>query len=131
MPCGESDTGECELGTQTCDSAGSWGDCEGDQGPDTEICDGKDNDCDNHVDESNGSDEIDNPSDDVHLICPRGDDAPEPPGQSDDPPPMNDAPDDDSPDGQVSGCSTSGGNGGGYASLLILALLGSRRRRRK
>jgi hypothetical protein len=37
--------GLCKAGTQTC-SAGMWGDCIGDVGPTTEVCDNKDNDCD-------------------------------------------------------------------------------------
>ncbi|MCK5283088.1 MAG: hypothetical protein KAK00_06780 [Nanoarchaeota archaeon] len=48
-PCG-SDVGECETGTQTCNS-GSWGACIGEAGPTTEICDGLDNNCNNETDE--------------------------------------------------------------------------------
>jgi MYXO-CTERM domain-containing protein len=131
MPCGDSDIGECARGTQTCDSGGSWGDCVGDQGPETEICDGKDNDCDNNVDESNGSGELDSSDDVGGVICPLGDDAPEDPSQSDDPPPSNDFPDENGSGGVVSGCSTSGGSGSGFgfAWLLLLGLVRLRRRR--
>lgn len=46
--CG-SNIGECKLGTQTC-SNGQWGACTGSTSPLTETCDGKDNDCDEIVD---------------------------------------------------------------------------------
>jgi len=45
------DVGQCELGTQTCDANGQWSACEGDVGPEAEICDGLDNDCDGGEDE--------------------------------------------------------------------------------
>lgn len=131
IECGESDVGECNFGTQTCDSNGNWGACEGDQGPVLEICDDLDNDCDGEVDESNGLEEAEGP-DDVTVICPIGDDRPEPPGQSDDPPPAP-APDGDNPSGGVvSGCSTSGNSqtGGWLALLGLIGLVGTRRRRR-
>ena len=48
-PCG-TDTGECEKGWQYC-ILGNWGECEGEDGPEEEICDGYDNDCDNIIDE--------------------------------------------------------------------------------
>lgn len=47
--CG-TDLGECVAGTQTCYSYG-WGACVGEVVAKTEICDGKDNDCDGSVDE--------------------------------------------------------------------------------
>lgn len=47
--CG-SDVGECEFGTQTCVN-GVWSECEGGQGPEEEVCDGVDNNCDGSVDE--------------------------------------------------------------------------------
>ncbi len=46
-PCG-SDVGECEPGAMAC-LGGVWS-CEGGVLPDTEICDGKDTDCDGEVD---------------------------------------------------------------------------------
>ena len=54
--CGDTDVGECEYGTQTrtCNSQGQWGSygsCVGAVYPTTEICDGKDNDCDSSIDE--------------------------------------------------------------------------------
>ncbi len=50
-PCGTTDTGECEYGTQTCIN-GNWSECAGATEPSEEICDGKDNDCDGQVDEN-------------------------------------------------------------------------------
>ena len=43
------DIGECAYGTQTC-SGNAWGSCSGAVYPNTEICDGKDNDCDGSTD---------------------------------------------------------------------------------
>ncbi|MBN1771175.1 MAG: hypothetical protein JXB32_07950, partial [Deltaproteobacteria bacterium] len=48
--CG-SDVGECSTGTNRC-VAGAWV-CEGEVGPETEICDLLDNDCDTATDEGN------------------------------------------------------------------------------
>ena len=48
--CGET-KGECAAGSQTCE-AGTWGACTGGVGPVTEVCDGKDNDCDDVIDNS-------------------------------------------------------------------------------
>ena len=49
--CGASDVGVCQKGTQTCDSNSQWGSCQGEVKSSTEICDGKDNDCDGKTDE--------------------------------------------------------------------------------
>jgi len=54
--CGSND-GECIEGRQECLS-GVWGQCVGAKGPATEICDGKDNDCDNITDNVNGGNSI-------------------------------------------------------------------------
>jgi hypothetical protein len=50
--------GPCRLGIRTCLAVqtggawvGQWGACVGDKGPDKEICDGQDNDCDGTADE--------------------------------------------------------------------------------
>ncbi len=42
--------GECKAGVQTCDSQGKWSACQGEVKPETERCDGKDNDCDGNTD---------------------------------------------------------------------------------
>ena len=49
--CGASDVGECQRGTQTCDSNSKWGACQGEVKAGKEICDGKDNNCDGKTDE--------------------------------------------------------------------------------
>jgi hypothetical protein len=43
--------GECSLGTTTCEE-GVWGECEGAQGPLTEVCNDLDDDCDGDIDEN-------------------------------------------------------------------------------
>ncbi len=53
-PCGTSDEGACQAGTQTCES-GSWGVCVRVVGPTEEICDGLDNDCNGSTDEGLGT----------------------------------------------------------------------------
>jgi len=47
--CGTTDVGECQYGVETC-SSGNWSSCSGSVGPEAEVCDGKDNDCDGIVD---------------------------------------------------------------------------------
>jgi MYXO-CTERM domain-containing protein len=50
-PGGTQDVGICHGGLETCDSStGTWGSCAGEQLPDTEVCDGLDNDCDGTAD---------------------------------------------------------------------------------
>ena len=48
--CG-TNVGACQYGIQTCQTNCTWGSCVGAIGPTTEICDGKDNDCDGSIDE--------------------------------------------------------------------------------
>ncbi|MEM1007855.1 MAG: MopE-related protein, partial [Myxococcota bacterium] len=43
--------GVCTAGKQTCSAEQKWGACTGENTPDKEICDGKDNNCDGVVDE--------------------------------------------------------------------------------
>ena len=46
------DVGVCKTGTQTCNINGKWGECENEVLPSEEVCDGKDNDCNNSVDDA-------------------------------------------------------------------------------
>ncbi len=46
--------GECRGGTATCKQDYTWGPCDGEILPTTEVCDGKDNDCNRQVDEACG-----------------------------------------------------------------------------
>jgi hypothetical protein len=48
-PCG-TNTGTCVAGNQTCNN-GQWGPCTGNTAPTTEVCDGKDNNCNGQTDE--------------------------------------------------------------------------------
>ncbi len=48
--CG-TDTGECTRGTETCDGSGRWGLCAGSIGPSSEICNGRDDNCNGLTDE--------------------------------------------------------------------------------
>jgi hypothetical protein len=43
--------GECNTGQQLCGLDGKWGPCTGGVKPTSEVCDGKDNDCDGSIDE--------------------------------------------------------------------------------
>ena len=54
-PSGTENVGECKAGTQTCVN-GQWGACQGEVTPQTEICDGKDNNCNNSTDEGLSTD---------------------------------------------------------------------------
>lgn len=50
--CGSS-TGECVQGYQECDQNRSWGNCIGQTLPTNEICNGKDDDCNGSIDDTN------------------------------------------------------------------------------
>ena len=77
--CGSSNVGECKKGIQTCDSTGTWGECEGVVEPTEEVCDGKDNNCDGKIDEgftnTDGDDKADciDPDDDNDGISDEND----------------------------------------------------------
>ncbi|MBI5077345.1 putative metal-binding motif-containing protein [Candidatus Falkowbacteria bacterium] len=62
--CGESDVGECELGTQECQPDGVFSKCVGAIGPAVETCDGLDTDCDGAL----GVDEVDADGDGF-MVC--------------------------------------------------------------
>ncbi len=49
---GKPGLGICRAGTRTCTPQGTWGPCLGQIGPKTEVCNGKDDDCDGLFDES-------------------------------------------------------------------------------
>ncbi|MEK6526653.1 MAG: MopE-related protein, partial [Nitrospirota bacterium] len=52
LPCG-TDTGQCEAGTQFCETDGRWSECLGEVSASLELCDGvEDEDCDGAVDEN-------------------------------------------------------------------------------
>lgn len=48
--CGLTDVGECSRGIEVC-SGNQWGSCIGAVNPVSEVCDGRDNDCDGSIDE--------------------------------------------------------------------------------
>jgi hypothetical protein len=50
--CG-AEQGECRPGTRLCGATGVFGACEGEVAPVTEVCDGRDNNCDGQVDDWN------------------------------------------------------------------------------
>jgi hypothetical protein len=50
-PAGTEDVGICRAGTQTCLGNRSWGACQNEVTPRTEVCNGADDDCDGVVDE--------------------------------------------------------------------------------
>lgn len=59
-PDGTEGVGMCTAGTQTCQADGTWGECIGEVRPQTETCNGQDDDCDGRVD--NGFDKQNDPN---------------------------------------------------------------------
>ena len=51
-PAATRNLGECKDGTRECQSNGTWGACSGEVLPTSELCDGKDNNCDGNIDET-------------------------------------------------------------------------------
>ncbi|MEK7607095.1 MAG: putative metal-binding motif-containing protein [Patescibacteria group bacterium] len=49
--CGSSNKGACHYGTQECQPSGTWGACVDNTEPESEICDGVDNDCNGKIDD--------------------------------------------------------------------------------
>ncbi len=49
--CGQHSEGECQLGVRTCNESRQWGACIGYEGPKSEICNNKDDDCNGIVDD--------------------------------------------------------------------------------
>ena len=110
--CG-SDVGACVVGTQTC-AAGTWSVCAGDVGPQDELCNGEDDDCDGQTDEG----------------CVAGGDA----GVGGDslPPPAGDRGGEEAGAGDSGGCALGRGSTGvGWGAILLLlaGLVMARRRR--
>ncbi|TNE52553.1 MAG: hypothetical protein EP343_00025 [Deltaproteobacteria bacterium] len=50
-PLGTKDVGLCKAGEQTCLPQAKWGECKWEHTPQTETCDGQDNNCDGSIDE--------------------------------------------------------------------------------
>jgi RHS repeat-associated protein len=70
---GTENVGICKAGTKTCTS-GQWGECKNEVPPETEVCDGKDNDCDGQTDEDCCEDKDGDGHYAKSSTCPQGDD---------------------------------------------------------
>ncbi len=59
----------CKVGMRVCEEDHRWSECSGDLGPEAEMCDGRDNDCDSKFDEAQDERTCTLPGSDVQGAC--------------------------------------------------------------